>query len=991
MVLISCQTDYDDLTDEEKRSVEYATYGLDTRSGLETTLFAAEDMVVNPTNMDIDSQGRVWVTEGVNYRPDLNPDNPVKDGGDRIVVLEDTDGDGRADSSSVFYQGHDIDSALGILVLDHEVIVSRSPDVFILKDTNGDGEADEKEVLFTGIGGEQHDHGVHAFVFGPDGKLYFNFGDAGTTIKDKNGEVITDRFGRDVTNDGNPYRKGMVFRIDRDGGNFEVLGHNFRNNYEVALDSYGTLWQSDNDDDGNRAVRINYVMEYGNYGYTDELTGAGWRTRRTGMAEDIPTRHWYQNDPGVVPNLLQTGAGSPTGILIYEGRLLPEVFWDQMIHADAGPNIIRSYPVEKAGAGYSATIEDILKGDKDQWFRPSDVTIAPDGSLFAADWYDPGVGGHHVGDLQKGRIFRIAPPNTGYEIPEFDFETPEGAVQALKNPNMNVRTKAWLSLHQGGEEAESALLELWNSDNPRERARALWLLSKIEGKGTDYIDQALRDSDPDIRITGLRAARQLELDIIPYVERLVSDSAPEVRREAALALHGNSSEKAPELWANLAVQHDGRDRWQLEALGIGATGQWDRFFDAWLESGTERYSPAGQDIIWRSRAGKALPMLINLINDPSTDADEKVRYFRALDFHDAPDKQQQIVSLLNGNHPDQQEIEILALNHLESSAYGEFSEVKPALDKALVASKGTYQFLDLVEKFNLETENEELVNLMQSFPDSSLGISAARLAIRNGGQERIYNLLQSDGSVDKTVLVQTLGRTDYQEAMDLLESVALDEQQDMTLRNEAVRSFSFGWAGENKLADMAVKQKIPASLQEAAAEVLSSAWRNEIRDIARQYLSAGGNQRQEPLPAISELVSLEGDAAKGHEVFLQACQACHQVNGEGIPFGPGLSDIGAKLPREGLYEAIIQPNAGVSFGYEGYVISLANGSTVTGIIQSETESGITLLIPGGSERTFDISEITSREQMEASLMPDLSAALEQQDLVDLIEYLSSLE
>ena len=116
----------------------------------------------------------------------------------------------------------------------------------------------------------------------------------------------------------------LVPVLEPDGSRFEVLGHNFRNPYEVAVDAFGTIWQSDNDDDGNRAVRINYVMEYGNYGYTDERTGAGWRTPRTGMSDSIPLRHWHLADPGVVPNVLQTGAGSPAGIMVYEGDLLPE-------------------------------------------------------------------------------------------------------------------------------------------------------------------------------------------------------------------------------------------------------------------------------------------------------------------------------------------------------------------------------------------------------------------------------------------------------------------------------------------------------------------------------------------------------------------------------------------------------------------------------------------------------------------------------------------
>src|SRR5699024_7486477 len=593
------------------------------------------------------------------------------------------------------------------MVLDDRVVVSRSPHVFVFTDTDGDDKADKKEVLFSGIKGVQHDHGVHAFVFGPDGKLYFNMGNEGKVIKDPDGKTVTDIFGNKVTSEGTPYWQGMVFRCNLDGTEFEVLAHNFRNPYEVAVDSYGTLWQSDNDDDGNKGTRINYVMEYGNYGYTDEITGAGWRKRRTGMAADIPTRHWYQNDPGSIPNLLQTGAGSPTGIAIYEGELLPEVFQDEMIHADALPNIIRSYPVEDHGAGYSAEIENILKGNKDQWFRPSDVTVAPDGSIFVSDWYDPGVGGHQMGDQQKGRIFRIAPEGAEYTVPAFDLSSPEGAVVALKSPNMNRRAKAWLKLHNWGSEAESTLAELWESDNPRYRARALWLLSKLDGKGTEYINQALADSNSDIRITGLRAARQLDTDIIPFVEKIVDDKSAQVRREAAIALHHNDSPQAAELWAQLAHQHDGNDRWYLEALGIGAAGQWDQFFGAWKEKvGSNWNTSIGRDIVWRARAEKAPAMLAQIIKDPSLE--EKTRYFRAFHFYDPADKKQALISILQGDLENQQELNLLALKQLNQKALQPSKIVQRELNKALTAVKGTQEFLDLVEKFELETENEAL-------------------------------------------------------------------------------------------------------------------------------------------------------------------------------------------------------------------------------------------------------------------------------------------
>src|SRR5689334_9298472 len=135
--------------------------------GLEVTLFASEPMFSNPTNMDIDANGRIWITEAYNYRNSLNPKNPVRAEGDRIMILEDTDGDGKADESKIFYQGTDVNAALGICVLGNKIIVSCSPNVFVFTDVDNnqkfDPNVDKKEILFQGIKGVQHDHAIHAF------------------------------------------------------------------------------------------------------------------------------------------------------------------------------------------------------------------------------------------------------------------------------------------------------------------------------------------------------------------------------------------------------------------------------------------------------------------------------------------------------------------------------------------------------------------------------------------------------------------------------------------------------------------------------------------------------------------------------------------------------------------------------------------------------------------------------------------------------------
>ncbi|HTL59698.1 MAG TPA: PVC-type heme-binding CxxCH protein [Candidatus Limnocylindrales bacterium] len=635
---------------------------------LEVSLFACEPLVRNPTDMDIDERGRVWVTEGVNYRSTFQKWGLLQPAGDRIVILDGTAG-GEV-KETIFYQDPSVNTALGICVLGNKVIVSDSPNVFILTDTDGDGQADKRELLFTGIGGKDHDHGVHSFVFGPDGKLYFNMGNEGQHLfyplnKDVplHGRVenvamkpVVDLEGNEVNNQGKPYRMGMAFRCNLDGSELETVAWNFRNNYELALDSFGTVWQSDNDDDGNRGVRINYVMEHGNYGYADEATGAGWpagweKAKSKGVSEDQKVFYeWHQYDPGVVPNLLHTGAGAPCGIIVYEGKLLPEPFRNQMIHCDAGPRVVRAYPIQPEGAGYRAATRDILS-TSDDWFRPVDVCAAPDGSIYVADWNDAGVGGHYMADQKletmTGRIYRIAPKATPPSAPRLDLNNLDDLVSALQSPNLSRRFLAWTWLHAMGGKAEKPLLKLWQGDDVPMRARALQLLARINGKEKHYVTAALNDANPDIRITGLRIAHELKQDMIPLVKALVRDQSAQVRRECALVLRHQQSPEAPKLWAELALQHDGRDRWYLEALGIGADHQWGQFLDAWLaEAGNQCDTPAGRDIIWRSRARKTPGLLVKIIRDKNLGAAEREHFFRSLDFVTGPEKEAALIELL---------------------------------------------------------------------------------------------------------------------------------------------------------------------------------------------------------------------------------------------------------------------------------------------------------------------------------------------------------
>ncbi|WP_020604258.1 PVC-type heme-binding CxxCH protein [Spirosoma spitsbergense] len=985
------------LNDDDKHDPKYAVGSLNVAPGLEATLFAAEPMLTNPTNIDVDERGRVWVCEAYNYRPAITG-NPTHKEGDRIVILEDTNGDGKADVSKVFYQDPSIESPLGIWVQGNKVIVSDSPNVWILTDEDGDDKADKKELLFTGIGGEQHDHGMHTFVFGPDGKWYFNFGNAGEQLLDKDGKPVIDITTGKAINKQN-FKQGMVFRCDPGGKNVELLAQNFRNNYEVAVDSYGTLWQSDNDDDGNKGVRINYVMPYGNYGYTDEMTGAGWQANRDNLEPEIPRRHWHLNDPGAVPNLLQTGAGSPTGIIVYEGKLLPQVFQNQIIHCDAGPNVVRSYPVQKDGAGYTASIVNVLEGTRDQWFRPADVCVAPDGSLIIADWYDPGVGGHQAGDQNRGRIYRVSPPNSPYTMPKVDVTTTSGAIEALQSPNMAIRYAGWQKLHDLGKKAEKPLAKLYkSSDNPRMQARALWLLSQLDN-GSKYVETALKSDNPDLRITALRAARQLKTDIIPYVKQLVNDKSPQVRRECAIALHRSQSAEAPALWAQLASQYDGKDRWYLEALGIGAESNWDSYYTAWVKqmNNDPLANVGGRDIVWRARTKESVPLLAKLAGDPSVDLNQRLRYFRAFDFNPgATEKSNALLGILQANS-NSTDVTKLALRHLDPDFVKNSPVAAAALSKLMKEVYGTPEYVELVTRFEPTSENANLLKLAIAKAMDGMGRDAARQLLKQKGEAMVWDVIngRSDGSGDpdaaKNVLM-ALRRVGNTESINILKTVALDEKRPVLLRKEATRSLGGSSDGEDLVIALLKSGAIKGDYKVTAVQGVSGAWRKNIRKEAAAFLDSNPTAEGKKLPGMNELLAMNGDASKGLSVFKNNCSTCHQVNGEGMDFGPKLSEIGSKLPKEGQYLAILHPDAGISFGYEGWEVKFKDGSSMTGIVSSKTETDLQMKFPGGVVQNYKMADVVSMKELDSSMMPSgLQEAMSTQEMVDLVDYLSSLK
>ena len=227
---------------------------------LEVTVWAEGNLLRNPIAMDMDHKGNMWLTEGVNYRRMQGRDPK----GDRIMVLQDTNNDGKADKSHIFVQDPELVSPLGLAVFGNRILLSQPPHLIMYTDLNKnmifDKDVDKKEILLTGFNGKNHDHSLHSVTAGPDGKWYINQGNCGALVTDKSGKTFrvgsSYRGGGNInvenagkkSDDGHIWVGGFIARMNPDGTDLEVIGHNMRNSHEHTVNSYGEVFQSDNDD-----------------------------------------------------------------------------------------------------------------------------------------------------------------------------------------------------------------------------------------------------------------------------------------------------------------------------------------------------------------------------------------------------------------------------------------------------------------------------------------------------------------------------------------------------------------------------------------------------------------------------------------------------------------------------------------------------------------------------------------------------------------------
>ena len=1015
-------------------SAEKSAAMLKPAEGLEAALFASEPMVINPTNIDVDSRGRVWVSEGLNYRTTHHKGQPKIEDADKIKILEDTDGDGKADKVTVFAD-RIFPIPMGLAVEEvwgkdgkyqgARLYVGNSPDVLVFEDLDGDDRADKRSVLLTGFGGVDSDHGVHGMTLGLDGKLYFTHGDGCCSFEAKDGSHrsrnfdVVDASGRHVSSS----NLANTLRSNRDGTNFEILADRQRNNYETSLNAFGNAFTSDNDDDGNRGSRVIWVMDGGAYGY--HTPGS--------------PRHWGEEVPGNVPKLVGTGNGSPCGIMVYEGSLLPGAYQGGLFEADAGTRQVNFFPIQRHASNFRTDYK-VLLASTDPWFRPVDMASAPDGSVLVADWYDAGVGGHSFRDATTGRIYRVAPKGHKTPVAKPDFATIPGLIEQLKSPVVAAQDAARRSLIARGAEAKAALADLYAKGDPIQRARALWVRHAIEGDSVAVA--ALKDGDPRIREQAVRilgrdisrvgsvaftkpeakrdfAAVAHLTDLLP----LANDPDPGVRRELILALRWLPTSEVGGALKELAKTWDGQDRWYLEALGL-ALEERESPYLAELFDGS-LYGPL--DLDGAGQEGQvALP--------PYFPADRNEAYISS-GTPDLPANalsktlglawrlhRPESLALLRKIHPS------LAAAELQQAGDDVLLQIADK-DAGVLVAEQALQAVDPARRYALmATLGRKLggpwrdargaapvIHLIESSladPASRVPGIALAVASFDGRYGPTLMGFAKDEKAPEPVriaAVEAVGRVRPPGTAEFIESLiagarkggstpvaeaairALPQLRDanpqllamiggndypLGLRREALRVYARpGNGGARKVIELARDRKLPDELKSEAASIAHNDADARVRNQAADLLPLPKTASGRPLPPIKELIARNGDANHGRQVFAKpgvsnACATCHRVQGQGQWVGPDLSTIGTKYGKDELLRSILYPSAAIGYNFKSNVLALSDGRVLTGLVVEEAPDRIVLKTADGKRQVIRPGDVEDRKVTEVSLMPE---------------------
>jgi putative heme-binding domain-containing protein len=339
-------------------------------------------------------------------------------------------------------------------------------------------------------------------------------------------------------------------------------------------------------------------------------------------------------------------------------------------------------------------------------------------------------------------------------------------------------------------------------------------------------------------------------------------------------------------------------------------------------------------------------------------------------------------------------VAVEALLRLEGVDLNANPGLKKAAIRVLETTRGTAAFVQIVKKFEMTDQDAGLLEVAEKNPGDETGVEAIRLILAHDDTALIKAELEGTNNAAAGATLEALGNAREKRTVPLMLPVLVDAKRDSGVRKKSVRALAQTQEGCEELLRLAKADKLGQDVRFIASSELNAARWPAIKAEAAKITPLPQGKNQASLPPVRELLMMRGDAANGAKVLARpetGCLSCHRIKGEGAQIGPDLSEIGTKLGKDAIYEAILDPSAGIAFGYEAYQVALKSGDEAYGLIVSDTADELAMKDLKGIVTRYKKSDIATKEQLKTSIMPTgLQQSMTTQEFADLVEYLSTL-
>jgi putative membrane-bound dehydrogenase-like protein len=918
--------------------------------GFEVKVFAAEPDIINPISFTVDERGRLWVVECYEY-PNRTP--PGKKPRDRIKLLEDTTGAGRADKVTVWAEGKDLprfDLASGIEVGHGGVFLGAAPYLFFLRDTKGAGHCDKCDILLSGFHSEDTHEVLNTLQWGPDCRLY---GLHGIFTQSKIGDI---------------QMNAAVWRYDVDHKHFDIFAEGTSNPWGLDFDAHGQAFLT--------ACVIPHAFHIIPGGTYIRQAGNSQNPYAYGLLHEI-SDHLHHKESG----------WAHAGALVIQSDSFPPEYQGSLLMGSIHGCSIKRDILGRRGSSFVAHHgpDFLVSGDKN--FRPINLRWAPDGSIYVIDWHDQNPC-HQAApdswDMTHGRIYKIQRKGL-HSMPPGDLAKKSGPelVELLTNDNPWWYRTALRLLGERRDQSVAPLLEelLFQSKNDAHSLRGLWGLYAVGAFDEALAEKALRHESPWVRSWTVRLLGEAGRVSVAMLERLVQlaeqETAPEVRlqlastagrftqQDTSLLLHNlmRHTEDVHDpciplmIWLayepRVAAGHEVSLSWLREhAEGnaliteeivprtlrrLTATGKAEdmaaavAFLGGVRESEVRRRGLEGLLLGLQTRQTDQPPgawptVYATLVKDPDREVQRLARRL-AVRFHDQRAIHQALTIAQDTHKPAAERTEAL---HDLADAHP--ADALPRLEMLLVHDPSVEVRCEVCRTLAAYSDPQVSRAVLSGWKDYPPAVRVEAVNLLAGRREWAHTLLAAVG------------------------------------RNEVPRT------GLNNNTILRIRALRDARLNSQ----IEAVW-GRVREGTPAELNALIEQMR------ASLTEGRGSFERGRTVFENQCSKCHKFDGKGHDVGPALD--GAARDIEYLLINILDPNRVVGQPYYTRYVVLKNGRIETGLLHAEDKESITLKTENDALKVLLKKDIEEMAVQEKSLMPEgLNKNMSKQDFRDLIRY-----